>query len=244
MPEPTNRDAIAAWAAAADRVGDFGEEGDFTRQQLLNPAIFRLLGPVVGRTVLDAGCGQGYLCRLLARQGAVVTGVEPAEPWYRSAVAREQEERLGITYLQADLSACALAEGAYDAVVANMVLMDIPDYRAAARRCVAALRPGGRFVVSLVHPCFEAPSADWASGGCVAVTEYVREHIRQQAFAPLFHRPLSSYLNLLIEEGTVLREIVEPGLDPAWARHGPAYERNVHVPSVIVILAVKPESTP
>src|SRR5579875_512278 len=70
-----NHAVIAAWAAATDHLDDFGEEGDFTRQHLLNPAIFALLGLVDGRTILDAGCGQGYLCRLLAKRGARITGV-------------------------------------------------------------------------------------------------------------------------------------------------------------------------
>lgn len=150
-----------------------------------------------------------------------MTGVEPADPWYRSAAARERHEQLGITYQQADLSTFAGPSDTFDAVVANMVLMDIPDYQAAMRHCIAVLQAGGSFIVSLVHPCFEAPSAEWATHGCVAVTEYLREHTRTQTFAPLFHRPLSRYLNCLIEEGTIIREIVEPGLAPQWAQHGP-----------------------
>jgi len=53
MDDMDNRAVIAAWAAATDHLDDFGEEGDFTRQHLLNPAIFALLGPVEGR---DPGC--------------------------------------------------------------------------------------------------------------------------------------------------------------------------------------------
>lgn len=57
MADITNDEAIAAWASVSDHLGDFGEEGDFTRRQLLNPTTFRLLGPVSGRRVLHAGCG-------------------------------------------------------------------------------------------------------------------------------------------------------------------------------------------
>ncbi len=141
MDDVDNRAVIAAWATATDHLADFGAEGDFTRQHLLNPAIFALLGPVEGHTILDAGCGQGYLCRLLAKRGALVTGVEPATPWYQAAVERERQEPLGITYLQADLSIME-ALRPFDAVIANMVLMDIPAYEAAIHRCVASLAAG------------------------------------------------------------------------------------------------------
>jgi len=72
MTEMTNQEVIDQWADAVDHIDDFGDEGDFARQHLLNPVIFALLGPVDGKRVLDAGCGQGYLSRLLAKQGAIV----------------------------------------------------------------------------------------------------------------------------------------------------------------------------
>jgi len=233
-----NQHAIAAWAAANVDSEGFGDEVDFTRQQLLNPVLFALLGPVEGRAILDAGCGNGYLCRLLAQRGARVTGVEPASPWYHAALKREQSERLGITYLQTDLSTLETPTQ-FDAVVANMVLMDIPRYEAAIRRCVAALVPGGAFIVSLTHPCFEEPSAAWADKGCVEVREYLAAYPIPQTIGLRFHRPVSHYLNQVIDAGCRLRRIVEPHLDAAWGQHGPAYERNVHVPSVIVIHATK-----
>jgi 2-polyprenyl-3-methyl-5-hydroxy-6-metoxy-1,4-benzoquinol methylase len=56
----------------------YGDEGDPMRRYILNPGLFGLLGNVANRTILDAGCGTGYLCRMLAKQGAQVTGIEPA----------------------------------------------------------------------------------------------------------------------------------------------------------------------
>ncbi len=162
-----------------------------------------------------------------------MTGVEPAEPWYRRAVEREAREPLGIAYLQADLSTLELADR-FNAVVANMVLMDIPDYATAITRSVALLAPGGDFVFSLVHPCFEEASIAWAEYAYVAVPEYLAEYTIPQTFAARFHRPLSHYLNYVIDAGCTLRRILEPRLDPAWACLGPAYERSVHVPTVVV----------
>ena len=105
MREPTNADVIAAWSHYPEHlIEGFGEEGDLVRQYLLNPTIFSLLGEVRGKRLLDAGCGQGYLCRLLARKGASVTGVEPAEALIRYALRREERDQLGIEYVQADLS--------------------------------------------------------------------------------------------------------------------------------------------
>lgn len=242
MARISNDDNIRAWEAHGDHAADFGDEGDFGRQHLLNPAIFALLGDVADRSVLDAGCGQGYLARMLARRGARATGVEPAEPWLRFARERERDEPCGITYVQADLAAPDLPHrlpGPFDAVVANMVLMDIPRFDDAIHNCVAVLRPGGDFVFSLVHPCFEEEGAVWDEQRGVAVREYLCEYAIPQAIGHRIHRPLSAYIDALADAGAVVRRMIEPRLDAHYATLGPPYARNVHVPSFLIVHAIK-----
>lgn len=238
MSDITNQQAIEFWSHAPQKlVAQFGDEGDFARQQLLNPALFTLLGEVAGKRVLDAGCGQGYLCRMLARRGAIVTGVEPAHLWYTYAVEREQREPFGITYWQEDLSSLRQIENSFDCVVANMVFMDIPDYQTAMHNCIAALKSGGDFIFSLLHPCFEESASEWVKKGHVEVREYLHEYAAPQSYGYFFHRPLSAYINFLIEEGCTLGKIIEPRLDEAVARQHPLYERSLHVPHFVVIYA-------
>ena len=56
-----------------------------------------------------------------------MTGLEPATSLFDYAQGREEEEPLGIDYIQADLSTWR-DERRFDIVIANMVLMDIPDF--------------------------------------------------------------------------------------------------------------------
>ncbi len=238
MTQPTNQEIIQAWNAAAETLAPWGEEGDAARQYLLNPALFWLMGEVRGKRILDAGCGQGYLSRLLARRGAQVTGIEPAANWLAQAQRDERDTSLGISYLQADLSTWQ-PQDQFDVVVANMVFMDIPDYRTAMQHCMEAVTFGGVFIFSLVHPCFEESSALWKTKGCVEVREYVREEIRPQSFGVLFHRPLSAYLTVVAQAGLCLSAMIEPHLTEEIAT-GLQDWRNVHVPNFVVIAAHKP----
>lgn len=234
----TNADAIRAWEAGADRVDDVDDEGDGARRWLLNPTISALLGEVSGKCILDAGCGQGYLSRLLARRGALMTGVEPSTPWYAAAMACEEADPLGIPYLQADLSTLAIMHpqllGAFDGVVANMVLIDIPDYEAAIASCAAALVPGGSFICTLQHPCFEESGAAWPQKGYVEIREYLLPYMRPQAISYLFHRPLSAYINTLLDTGFTLRRMIEPQLSEEGAREL-ANDRDCHVASFVTL---------
>jgi len=241
MSDITNKDIIQAWANAPQSDAErHGDEGDFARQHLLNPTLFALLGDASGKKILDAGCGQGYLCRMLAKQGAIVTGVEPAEMWYRYSLEREQNEPLGITYIQEDLSTFTTHNNTFDIVIANMVFMDIPDYETAMHNCIAALKQGGTFIFSITHPCFEEAASEWNQKGFVAVHDYLNDYTMESGYAYAFHRPLSSYLNLVISEGGVLQNIVEPKLrEEIVQQYGIVHTRNCYVPQFLVIACTK-----
>jgi 2-polyprenyl-3-methyl-5-hydroxy-6-metoxy-1,4-benzoquinol methylase len=224
------------------QIEGFGDQGDFARQHLLNPTLFRMLGDVGGKSILDAGCGQGYLCRLLAKQGARVTGVEPTTPQITYAIGRERSDMLGITYIQEDLSILRLNDALFDAAVANMVFMDIPDYHQAILNCVRCLKEGGSLIFSLIHPCFEGSDSEYSENGHVAVTEYFEENSIEQTYGYRFHRPLSQYLNTVIQYRCRIVEIVEPWLDASFEQRDRTYARNVHVPAFIIVHAVKNEA--
>jgi 2-polyprenyl-3-methyl-5-hydroxy-6-metoxy-1,4-benzoquinol methylase len=239
MTDLTNTDVIAAWSEIPlASIENFGDEGDFVRRYLLNPAIFAALGDIRGQRILDAGCGQGYLSRLCAKQGASVTGIEPASAQYAYALRREQAEQLGIVYLQADLSIWLPTPSMFDYVVANMVFMDIPDYLPALHNCIAALKTSGLLIFSLLHPCFEEPGAEWWKKGHVETRDYLQERVVKQDYGHFIHRPLSTYLNSIIQAGCVLQSVLEPQLDQTIAVQHHA-ERYWSVPGYLVVIAQK-----
>jgi 2-polyprenyl-3-methyl-5-hydroxy-6-metoxy-1,4-benzoquinol methylase len=204
----------------------------------VNPAIFSLLGHAQGKTILDAGCGQGYLCRLLARRGAHVTGIEPSEAFYTYALHREQTEQLGIRYIQVDLSTWAPVPNSFDFVIANMVFMDIPDFEPALKNCIAALKSTGGLIFSILHPCFEEGGSAWKGKGYVEVRDYFQERAIKQSYGHFIHRPLSTYLNSVIQAGCLLQRVIEPQLDKVTAELHHA-ERYWSVPGYMVIFATR-----
>jgi 2-polyprenyl-3-methyl-5-hydroxy-6-metoxy-1,4-benzoquinol methylase len=213
-------------------------DGDFSRRHLLNPVLSRMLGDVVGQRILDAGCGHGYLSRMLAASGAQVTGVEPARVLYDYAAQQEAGEPLGVRYVRADLCQLPGLGEPFDAVVANMVLLDIPDWKGAMRACVDALAPGGLFVFSIIHPCFEQLAPSWREHGEYRIREYLAEYEIPGPYASNFHRPLSAYLNEAARLGCRLDAMAEPALDPATAAAvGNGTEAYVHLPNFLVVAA-------
>ncbi len=238
MRKPTNSEIIATWDAAADHLTGWSDEGDFSRRYLLNPAIFEVLGEIRGLRILDGGCGEGYLARMLARQGANVTGIEPATRLFSLCLQHERAEPLGIVYLRQDLCELNIPDILFDRIILNMTLMDIPNLEQAISAAARALSPGGRLVASILHPCFDVPMSLWPHSRRIEITEYFDEAMYPQTFAPSFHRPLSAYMNLLIEAGLVIKRVIEPRLtDPEAIAIN---DRDAHVPTFIVLRADKP----
>jgi hypothetical protein len=119
-----------------------------------------------------------------------------------------------------------------------MVFMDIPDHLPALFNCVTALKPSGGLLFSLLHPCFEEGAAEWKHKGFVAVRDYFRERPVKQQYGHFIHRPLSTYLNNIIQAGCTLQQVIEPQLEKTLAERYDA-ERYWAVPGYIVIFATK-----
>ncbi|MGW7684743.1 class I SAM-dependent methyltransferase [Kribbella sp. NPDC054772] len=240
MSTISNSEAIAAWSAMpSDAIEAYDDQGDFPKRHLMNGNLLRMLGPVDGRKVLDAGSGEGYFSRLLAEGGADVVGVEPATALLARAQKIEQERRQGIRFVQADLSTLPEVGQPFDAVVCSMVLLAIPAWQSAMAACVGALKPGGRFVFSITHPAFENLYPTWRDHGHYQLDRYLDEYEMPEGRAPDFHRPLSAYINEVISLGCRVTELCEPRLDPQVARDSgiDAIESYVALPNFLIVSA-------
>ena len=207
---------------------NIGDDGDLWHRTLIDPPVFQLVGDVAGQRVLDLACGNGYMCRRFARQGAKVVGVDANAPIIERARAREAREPLGITYHTADAAHLEmLADGTYDIAVCNMALMDIADAAGAIQEVARVLRPQGRFIASLCHPCFDkVNTSGWVIERIYPNTTIWRKMSRYRELAAddlpwlkvgdqavitrAYHRPLSWYFRVLRAAGFVVAALEEP----------------------------------
>ena len=216
----------AAWSAIADLWDSkYDDRGDLNRRFQSDPVLFRMLGDVAGRRVLDAGSGQGYLCRLLARRGAEMTGVENAARFIELALDYQRRDPLPIHYLKGSISAMpGLANASFDLAVANYVLMDVPDFEGAFQELARVLRPGGVLVASLSHQSLDfgwllaAPDSPRREDRLAWTDDdyFVRRSswISWPGMEPFlsFHRPLKDYIAAARSAGLALTDLDEPEL--------------------------------
>ncbi len=221
--------SISGWDQMAEWWDNhLGEEGDLWHRTLIDPPLLRLAGEVSGKCVLDLACGNGYLSRRFARQGAMVAGVDASAPLIEHAQRREIREPLGITYHVADAAHLSMLEDSvFDLVICNMALMDIEHADLAIREVARVLKQSGRWVFSLPHPCFDKlGTSGWAIEQIYPTTTIWRKmsHYREITVADVpwpqvsdqvvhtrvYHRPLSWYVRTLHSSGLVVAALEEP----------------------------------
>ena len=248
-----------AWDKVADSwISQYSEYGDLNRRFVIDPVVFRILGSVKGLFILDAGCGNGYLCRLLAKRGAKVVGVDISRRFIEIAKRKERENPLGIQYYVGSL--CNLnmfQDEVFDVVVSNLALMDVHDLEKAVKELYRVLKVNGKLVFSIMHPCFASPPVhgwvrmpedsdrkeDWIY---FKVDRYLDRCMEVWHFydsPPLysFHRPLSDYVKVLIKNGFIITNFEEPVpskkvLEEYYREFGDEYDR---IPWFLIIGAKK-----
>lgn len=205
----TDAEVLASWQRnatpwiAAVRGGEIA-----SRRLVTDAAVLDAVLACTPRSVIDLGCGEGWLALALASRGVAVTGVDAVPELVESARAAGLADCRLLTYEQ-------VAQGALhcraDAVVCNFSLIGSTSVDDLLRAMSTLLVPQGTLIVQTLHPlmaCGDEPYVDgWRAGSWAGFSSAFRDA------PPWYFRTLESWIALLDESGFDLRAMREP-LDP------------------------------
>jgi 2-polyprenyl-3-methyl-5-hydroxy-6-metoxy-1,4-benzoquinol methylase len=226
-------DSQARWNNIAEYWDDYmGEKSNRWHRELIRPNTEKLLDIKEGQTILDVACGNGNFSKRLAELGANVIAFDYSPKMIERAKLSCKDYLNRIDFKVNDAtnydSLMELGIQSFDSAVANMALMDIADITALVKSLQMLLKPNGRFVFSIPHPCFQPPNVrklceiedvDGAvvSRKSVQISKYINPEVFENLGIKgqptphlIFHRPLAYYLNLFFESNFMLDGIVEP----------------------------------
>ena len=242
-----NQDREALWETHAgwwqEHFTD-GVDAEYT-EQILPMAAAHLAGAT---DVLDVGSGEGQLARVAAA-GAVgarrVVGVDPV--WAQLDMARRRGG--GPLYVRAGAGALPFGGSSFDAVVACLVFEHIDDADRAMAEVGRVLRPGGRFLFFLNHPLLQVPGSGWIDDhileeqywrvGPYLVEDASLEEVAKDVFVPFVHRPLSRYVNAMVDAGLVVTRMDEPPPPPGFLARAAEYQAVATIPRLLFLRAQK-----
>jgi SAM-dependent methyltransferase len=200
-------------------------------------ALQAMLPPLGAARVLDLGCGFGRFCRYAREAGASrVLGVDISENML--ARARAETDDPAIEYVLGSIDAQDFAPASFDVAFSSLALHYLPDVAPPFDMVHRALAPGGRFVFSVEHPIYTAPShpgwvTDESDDQVWPLNRYLDESARiTDWLAPgvvKYHRTVATYVNTLIEQGFRILHLEDWGPTTeqiaAWPEIGVERER-------------------
>jgi len=206
------------WAAVYDAEGN-------PLMALEEPLVRRAVGAVRGRAVLDLGCGTGRHAVWLARRGARVTALDFSEGMLERA--RRKPGAARVRFVVHDLHRrLPFPDRRFDLVVSGLVLEHLRDLRHFFREIHRVLRPGGRAVVSAMHPAMlllgtQARFTDPETG-------------RKVQPGSLPHQ-LGDFVTAAVRAGLGVEAVDEYAPDARFARRYPRARKYVGWPMLVVL---------
>lgn len=192
-----NRNALP-WTAAVR------EERIESRNLATNAAVVDAILSRSPRSLLDIGCGEGWLCRALNAKGIETIGLD-AVP---ALIDRARELGGDFQVASYDDIAKGVIKTKSDAAVANFALIGKETVDLLVGAVPALLNPGGVFIVQTMHPVVaggDEPYVDgWRAGSWAGFSQDFSDP------APWYFRTIESWVRLFRSAGLANLEIREP----------------------------------
>ncbi len=199
-----------SWEVSAKSYGALvGQKGSYYHQAVIFPNLLQLMAVKPSDTVLELGCGQGVLSRLLPPQ-TTYFGLDASETLIKEAQKRKGKHHAYFKF-QDVTRPFKLTKSNFKHVVIILALQNMRDLEAVIANAKTHLHPKGKLWIVLNHPAFRIPkNSEW-------VTEEKRQSRLVHAYMspqkiPIdmnpgaktqkkttwsFHRPLSGYMAAL-----------------------------------------------
>jgi ubiquinone/menaquinone biosynthesis C-methylase UbiE len=177
------------------------------------PGFLAALGPVAGLRVLDLGCGDGSFATHALDRGAIsYLGIDGSKLMISTAERDHGSDRA--KFAVGDIEDLVTEEGAVDVVTSRMALHYVEHLAPVLATVRRALVPGGRLVVSVVHPVITShdeaatgPRTSWTVDNYFVPGPRVRTWFDTQV--TWYHRTIEQYARALRAAGFTLTELSE-----------------------------------
>ena len=176
-----------------------------SRRLITDQAIIDTILSRSPRSVLDIGCGEGWLARELATRNIHVVGVDVVPGFIEEAQRAGGGDFRAMSYEEI---ATGKLRVSVDAIVCNFALLGKESAEGVFRAGLSLLNSQGSFLVQTLHPvvvCGDLPYTDgWREGSWAGFSTNFTDP------APWYFRTMESWIKLFVNNGFQLREVREP----------------------------------
>ncbi|WP_456271474.1 class I SAM-dependent DNA methyltransferase [Bacillus sp. AK031] len=205
------------------------------------PALLELLGDVRNKKILDLGCGDGGFGSELLQMGINhYTGVDGSTNMIK--YAQEESNSNKATFILSNLEELQIEDNEYDLILSRMVLHYIEELEPLMHKVYTALKPGGKFIFSVMHPVITA-TFDHFSGKEKRthwiVDNYFETGKRVEAWMDhsvvKYHRTIEGYISLVLAAGFKITNLKEAEPRKEFFLEEQEYQRRTKIPLFLIL---------
>ena len=196
-----------SWEANADAWTRAIDQNQIeSRRAATDEAILQAVLRCRPRRVLDVGCGEGWLARVLANRGVQVVGVDGSRALVEIACEKGNGCFRAIGYHEIIADPAILGQS-YDGIVCNFSLLgeEIGDLLRSLRQAIVS---DGHLLIQTVHPFTACQQQPYIDGWKTETFDNFGGDFREPM--PWYFRTVSSWFQQVPEAGWRLCEFEEP----------------------------------
>lgn len=233
---------------------DWSRDSDHKRRLakvLVSDALNAFAADIQGKTILDAGCGEGAYTEIIRTLGGKVTGLDGSPKMIEIAKSRRPQ----IPFVVGDLlENLPFHDKSFDTVTTINVLMSLGSIEKFLSECYRLLQDNGSLILGVFHPALNVPTTrlyrSWwrkllgrpVIG--VVYSYFIKTNLRKDDMAknpwPFYHRTLEEYSDSFSQNGFTIDRILEPHTLPEeFLQQNPKYKYATRIPRFIFFKLIK-----
>lgn len=240
-----------------------GKGGEIYKRLILDPLMFKIVGSLNNKVILELGCGNGYLGPVFVTQKSkriILLDISK----YNLQFAKEKCNDSKIIFLEQDATKkWKVDSNSIDVVYSNMMLNEVENIKTPIKEAFRVLKNNGVFIFSVTHPAwdlyvfaqevvgvksnkisglgnyFRRGFAKFIMGAHSKTNPSLAEKYNQEFEIEHYQRPLSDYFNELINTGFCVRKIIEPELTNELLQENPRFSDYKNHPVGLVFYSKK-----
>lgn len=239
-----------------------GARGQTYKKYVIDPEMFKLLGSIKNKVVLDLGCGNGYLGQVFLNKGAkkiILFDVSRANIDHaKKRCSSPKAEFL----CQDGTKEWKIRSKSLDIIFSDMMLNEVKNIKTPIKEAARVLKKGGLFVFAVTHPAwdlfeyakkkFTGASPIIPKAGPYFFRGYNHFIMSTESLKPKkggeykqsynvghFQRPIEDYFNTTVQADFTIKKIVEPELTSRLLKNFSGYKEMTEHPIGLIFLAVR-----
>jgi ubiquinone/menaquinone biosynthesis C-methylase UbiE len=213
------------------------EEEDVLRTRMMNTLLLKNIGDLKGKSVLDAGCGNGFFIKPLLTLNPEKICAFDISPHF---IDISKKRYSSVIFKIGDINKrIPFGDKEFDCVVCYSVLMDLPKIAKAVQELSRVTKESGDIHISVVHPLYNLFISEVEAQTQPVIERLKKYTVDEEILVKTipgfnnfiaYRRPIADYVNEFIKNKLLIERMLEVPISKEIAKINEKYKERIGIP--------------